>query len=64
MRVRLRACKVAVNAAVETAGWLVVNQVDKMVGQTAACWDKRLVLMRVGLNVDERAEEVASEKDG
>ena len=47
MRVYLRAGKIAVKAAVEMAGWLVMNWGDKMVGQVAVCWDKRMVVTRV-----------------
>ena len=35
-----------------------------MVGEMAACWDKRMVVMMVGSSVDEMVEEVALKRDG
>ena len=54
-----RASKMAMKAAVETAGWLVVDWVDEMVGQMGACWDKRIVVMGVGSSAGDMAEKIA-----
>ena len=60
----MRADEIAVKVAVETASWMVVNWVDDMVGQVAACWNERMVVMRVGSSVDEMAEEAALDRAG
>ena len=64
MRVCSMAGEIAVKMAVDTACWLVMNWVGEMVGQMAACWDERMVVMRFGSSVDKMAEGAASERAG
>ena len=59
-----RAYNIAMKVAVETTCWLATNRGGKMIGQIAACWDKRMVVMRVGSSVDEIAEKTVVERAG
>ena len=62
MRVGSRDGEIAAKVAVKMAGWFIVNWVDKMVGQMAACWDDMMVVTRVGLSADEMAEKMAVQR--
>ena len=62
MGIGSRAGEMAVKAAVKMAGWFVVNWVDEIVGQMAACWDDMIVVTRVGLSAGEMTEKTAVQR--